>query len=85
MGESKEFLDAEFRNQVLEDLAVFKSKLTEIESNGRASSTDIWHEPRKDTVKVLQLHGLISLFAIVTAHAPNCLANGFLEINKANS
>ena len=27
----------------------------------------------------------ISLFAIVTAHAPNCLADGFLEINKAKS
>ncbi|XP_022088447.1 glycine receptor subunit beta-like isoform X2 [Acanthaster planci] len=45
-------VDISFRNRVLENLSVFKSKLTEIEANGRTSSTEVWHEPRLDKRKI---------------------------------
>ncbi|XP_038058416.1 glycine receptor subunit beta-like [Patiria miniata] len=52
MPDEKENADIRFRDRVLGDLAVFKNKLTEIEANGRTSSTEVWHEPRPDKRKI---------------------------------
>ena len=55
MDENKSNSDAIFRNQVLESFATVTSKLAEIELNGRASTDEVWHEPRNDKRKVLIL------------------------------
>ncbi|XP_033625235.1 uncharacterized protein LOC117288467 [Asterias rubens] len=52
MDENKSNSDAIFRNQVLESFATVTSKLAEIELNGRASTDEVWHEPRNDKRKI---------------------------------